>query len=127
MCEKSLSIDMDRTNQALQAVAHNNVFFAEGLTAHIHTAENYGLKHGFTILDSKGSITLTSNSWLPDQNNSFNVELYETSQRDVEVNAAGDGIHYQVRTIRQAKEAGEKQLKRPGATPEDSRDYAATY
>lgn len=31
LCEKSLSIDMDKTHQALEAVERNKVFFAEGL------------------------------------------------------------------------------------------------
>ncbi|SDR22452.1 Gfo/Idh/MocA family oxidoreductase [Pseudovibrio sp. Tun.PSC04-5.I4] len=31
LCEKSLSVDMERTDQALKAVAENNVFFVEGL------------------------------------------------------------------------------------------------
>jgi len=31
LCEKSLSVDMDKTDEALAAVAKNDVFFAEGL------------------------------------------------------------------------------------------------
>ncbi|MFA0567470.1 Gfo/Idh/MocA family protein [Vibrio gallaecicus] len=221
LCEKSLSIDMEKTDLALTAVAENQVFFAEGLmylnhplveqllselesgeigevrsiqasyiaaidqfvnpaskgalynlgcypmslihsvmqqqygdqifdnvdisalgrrgldgnicessalmrfndvvSAQIHTAEDHGLKHHFTILGSKGCITLTTNPWLPSIDNHFSVELYETSHREVTVKAQGDGFHYQVRNIRGAIQAGHKQLHPPCATINDSR------
>ncbi|WP_261886858.1 Gfo/Idh/MocA family protein [Vibrio pomeroyi] len=95
--------------------------FNDHFTAQIHTAENHGLKHGFTILGSKGCITLDTNPWLPTEDNTFTVEIYETSTREVKVEAQGDGFHYQVRNIRQAVEQGETQLTAPMATHQDSR------
>lgn len=86
-----------------------------------HTAEGHGLKHGFTILGSKGCITLDTNPWLPPEDNSFTVEIYETFTREVKVEAQGDGFHYQVRNIRQAVERGDTQLTSPMATHQDSR------
>ena len=95
--------------------------FNDRFTAQIHTAEDHGLKHGFTILGSKGCIKLDTNPWLPTEENSFTVEIYETSTREVKVAAQGDGFHYQVRNIRQAVERGDTQLAAPMATHQDSR------
>lgn len=99
--------------------------FNDTVSAQIHTAEDHGLKHHFTILGSKGCITLTTNPWLPSTENRFTVEVYESSQREVTVKAQGDGFHYQVRNIRGAIQAGCKQLQRPCATINDSRDIMA--
>ena len=52
--------------------------FNDSFTAQIHTAEVLGLKHGFTILGSKGCITLDINPWLPTEDSTFTVEIYET-------------------------------------------------
>ncbi|MFM2600505.1 Gfo/Idh/MocA family protein [Vibrio fortis] len=95
--------------------------FNDSFTAQIHTAEDHGLKHGFTILGSKGCITLDTNPWLPTEENRFTVEVYETSKREVKVEAQGDGFHYQVRNIRQAVEQGSKELAAPMATHQNSR------
>lgn len=95
--------------------------FNGSFTAQIHTAEDHGLKHGFTILGSKGCITLDTNPWLPTEENRFTVEIYETSKREVKVEAQGDGFHYQVRNIRQAVEQGNKELAAPMATHQNSR------
>lgn len=220
LCEKSLSVDMEKTELALQAVKEHNVFFAEGLmylhhplirelvavldsgeigelrsiqasyiasiaqfvnpdskgalynlgcypvsllhlvaktmlgehvfdnrtlhaigrkgsdgnlcesslmmrfgdqqTATVHTAEDHGLKHHFTILGSKGCITMNSNPWLPNKENDFSVEVYETSKRNVSVPADGDAFLYQVRHVANAVKAGEKALSNPCATWDDS-------
>ncbi|WP_414931204.1 Gfo/Idh/MocA family protein [Vibrio europaeus] len=94
--------------------------FGQNVTAQMHTAEDHGLKHGFTILGSKGAINLTTNPWLPTEENQYNVEVYETSQQSVKVQAKGDGFYYQVRNIRRAVELGRKSLDRPSATSDDS-------
>ncbi|PMJ97597.1 Gfo/Idh/MocA family oxidoreductase [Vibrio sp. 10N.261.55.A7] len=118
-------------NRSLQAIGRrgedNNVCessllmsFGEQCSASVHTAEDHGLKHQFTILGSKGCITMESNPWLPTQENSFSVELYETSKRKVSVDAEGDAFFYQARQVRKAVEAGQKQLVSPCASWQDS-------
>ena len=94
--------------------------FGEQSTALVHTAEDHGLKHQFTILGSKGCITLDTNPWLPTENNQFSVEIYETSKKEVFVEANGDAFLYQVHQVRQAIEAGNKELQSPCATWQDS-------
>ena len=94
--------------------------FGEQSTAHVHTAEDHGLKHQFTILGSKGCITLDTNPWLPTESNQFSVEIYETSKREVFVEAKGNAFLYQVHQVRQAIEAGNKELQSPCATWQDS-------
>ncbi|KXF82380.1 Gfo/Idh/MocA family protein [Enterovibrio coralii] len=95
--------------------------FGDQQTAMVHTAEDHGLKHQFTILGSKGCITLDSNPWLPSAQNRFTVEVYETSKREVIVDAEGDAFFYQVRNVRRAIEHGKVALESPFATWEDSR------
>lgn len=90
------------------------------VTATIHTAEDHGLKHHFTILGSKGCITLETNPWLPAIENRFSVELYETSTREVTVSAEGDAFAYQVRNIVEAVKAGKVALESPCANWKDS-------
>ncbi|QUJ70583.1 Gfo/Idh/MocA family oxidoreductase (plasmid) [Photobacterium sp. GJ3] len=118
-------------NRTLQAVsrrgADNNICessllmsFGEQNSAFVHTAEDHGLKHQFTILGSQGCITMVSNPWLPARENHFSVEIYETSKRDIAVTAQGDAFFYQVRQIREAVEAGRKELVSPCATWQDS-------
>ncbi|MGF1760890.1 Gfo/Idh/MocA family oxidoreductase [Photobacterium sagamiensis] len=222
LCEKSLSIDMEKTDEALEAVAKNNVFFAEGLmylthpfasticeiiregaigdiraingqycasiaqfvnpdskgalynlgcypaslmhlvmqqafgdsvfdnyhiaasgrvgedgnicesaatiqftngiSCQLHTAEDYGLHAGFTVLGSKGSLELVSNPWLPEgEKNQLVITEYEQQSETVTVPADGNGFLYQVRLIRNALEQGQNFLQRPAATPKDSR------
>lgn len=94
--------------------------FNDLVTLQLHTAEDYGLKHGFTILGSKGAITLDTNPWLPTSTNCLTVEVYETSKQTREVEAEGDAFHYQVRNIRSAIEAEKVTLDKPCAKPEDS-------
>ncbi|PKG56458.1 gfo/Idh/MocA family oxidoreductase [Shewanella sp. Choline-02u-19] len=96
--------------------------FANKANVQIHTAEDYGLKHGFTVLGSKGCLTFNSNPWLPGQSNEFEVETYEANKETVTVDAAGDAFFYQVRAIREAFERGDKSLQAPKATPESSAD-----
>jgi predicted dehydrogenase len=96
------------------------ISFGQQTTASVHTAEDHGLKHQFTILGSKGAITMQTNPWLPDVENHFSVEIYETSKRDISVSADGDAFFYQVRQVRQAVEAGKKELQGPCASWQDS-------
>ncbi len=222
LCEKSLSVDMDKIDSALVAVAKNNVFFAEGLmylthpmastiaqvissgtigevrsinaqycasiaqfvnpdskgtlynlgcypaslmhlvmqkafgdtifndyrisasgrrgadgnicesaatiqfsnkvVCQLHSAEDYGLHAGFTVLGSKGSLELASNPWLPEaEGNQLVITEYEQQGETVTVSADGNGFLYQVILIREALEKGQKNLQRPAVSPQDSR------
>ncbi|EEA95351.1 Gfo/Idh/MocA family protein [Pseudovibrio sp. JE062] len=222
LCEKSLSVDMEKTDQALKAVAENGVFFVEGLmylnhpfaaairdvvasgelgeiqsitaqycasiaqfvnphskgalynlgcyptslmhlllqtafpthvfenykisamgrrgadgnicesaatlrlnngvVCQLHTAEDYGLHAGFTVLGSKASLVLDSNPWLPEaEGNSFTVTPYEKPGDTRTVTAEGNAFLYQVRAIREAIEAGKTALGSPAPSMEDSR------
>ena len=96
--------------------------FANKISLQIHTAEDYGLKHGFTVLGSKGCLTFNSNPWLPTVKNEFEVEIYETSKETITVEASGDAFDYQVKAIREAVERGAKSLDAPKVTPESSED-----
>lgn len=96
------------------------ISFGQQTTASVHTAEDHGLRHQFTILGSKGAITMQTNPWLPDVENHFSVEIYETSKRDISVSADGDAFFYQVRQVRQAVESGKKELQVPCASWQDS-------
>ncbi len=94
--------------------------FGTGVTAQIHTAEDYGLTHSFKVLGSKGSIEINTNPWLPTEQNQLTVEVYETSQEVKSISAEGDGFFYQVRNVRKAIEIGSVELTRPSATCADS-------
>jgi predicted dehydrogenase len=96
--------------------------FANKINVQIHTAEDYGLKHSFTVLGSKGCLTFNSNPWLPGETNEFEVETYEKSKETIGVEASGDAFYYQVRAVRDAVERGYKSLKTPKVTPESSED-----
>lgn len=96
--------------------------FKSGVLAQLHTAEDHGLHSQFTILGTKGSLTLASNPWLPEATgNQFVVTEYEQTSRVVNVEAKGNGFLYQVSNIREAIERGDKTLKGTSAQPEDSR------
>ncbi|WP_026973355.1 Gfo/Idh/MocA family protein [Aliagarivorans marinus] len=95
--------------------------FANGITAQLHTAEDYGLHASFSVLGDKGSIELLNNPWLPSKENRLRVRHYEQPAREICVDAEGDGFLYQVRAILAALRAGNKQLARPAAGWEDSR------
>jgi len=95
--------------------------FANKINVQIHTAEHYGLKHGFTLLGSKGCITLLTNPWLPTpDNNAFDIEIYEQPTQKIEVTSAGDAFYHQVREIRQAVESNKKILGSPMVSPNHS-------
>jgi len=90
--------------------------FSGKVNAQLHSAETYGLKHGFTVLGSKGSLTFKTNPWLPNEQNALDVEIYESSHESINVQADGDAFFYQVRAVRQAFERGETSLASPRAT-----------
>ncbi|MBW3138875.1 Gfo/Idh/MocA family oxidoreductase [Ferrimonas balearica] len=94
--------------------------FDNGLHVQLHTAEDYGLKHQFELLGSKGYLRCASNPWLPGTSNQLVVAEYEQPERIIEVPADGDAFLYQVRHIIDAIQAGEKQLPYPVAGWQDS-------
>ncbi|MCW8328955.1 Gfo/Idh/MocA family oxidoreductase [Photobacterium sp. SDRW27] len=102
-----------------------SIRFENGITCQLHTAENYGLHAAFTVLGSKASLQLVTNPWLPEEKNQLVITEYEKPGTPVTVTADGNGFLYQVRAVREALENGEKILKRPAATPEDSRQIMA--
>lgn len=95
--------------------------FENGVVCQLHTAEDYGLHSGFTILGTEGCIQLTSNPWLPEATgNQIIIQKYEQQVETVEVEADGDAFLYQVRKTREYLEAGFKHAQRPAAQPKDS-------
>lgn len=100
--------------------------FANGVQASLHTSEEYGLHSSFTVLGKKGSLELVSNPWLPEASgNQFRVTRYEGGSELVDVPAAGDGFHYQVKLVRKALESKVNDVARPAARPQDSRAVMA--
>ena len=99
------------------------VTYANGVQCHLHTAEDYGLHAGFTILGSLGSIEFTSNPWLPEaQGNHFSVRLYEQDAEVVNVAAKGNGFYYQVEAVLAALDSKQYTVPRPLAQLQDSHD-----
>ncbi|MGX9459622.1 hypothetical protein ACWXWU_00070 [Shewanella sp. A14] len=101
------------------------------MQCHLHTAEDYGLHAGFTILGSLGSIEFTSNPWLPEsQGNQFTVRLYEQQAEvvdvdvdvDVDVEAKGNGFYYQVEAVLNALKTKQYTAPRPLVQLSDSVD-----
>ncbi|MRI32580.1 gfo/Idh/MocA family oxidoreductase [Endozoicomonas sp. OPT23] len=86
----------------------------------LHCAEDYGLKHYFRILGSKGFIELDSNPWLPEQKNLIRYGHYEQEIKSLEVKAEGDAFLYQVRHVLDAIESRQQQLPYPAASLNDS-------
>ncbi|WP_019614983.1 Gfo/Idh/MocA family protein [Psychromonas ossibalaenae] len=96
--------------------------YENGIICQLHTAEDYGLHAGFTVLGSTGSLEIISNPWLPGaEGNQFVISRYEQQGETVTVTADGNGFLYQVRLIREALEKEQKCLQRPAASPQDSR------
>ena len=96
--------------------------FSNNVVCQLHTAEDYGLHAGFTVLGSKGSLALVSNPWLPEaEGNQLVITEYERQGETVTVSADGNGFLYQVRLIREALEKGQESLQRPAVSPQDSR------
>jgi len=99
------------------------VSYSNGVQCHLHTAEDYGLHAGFTILGSLGSIELNSNPWLPEsQGNQFTVRLYEQEAEVVDVEAKGNGFYYQVEAVLNALETQQYTVPRPLVQLSDSVD-----
>ncbi|WP_299793279.1 Gfo/Idh/MocA family oxidoreductase [uncultured Shewanella sp.] len=95
--------------------------FSNGVICQLHTAEDYGLHAGFTVLGSKGSLVLASNPWLPEsEGNRLVITEYEQHEETVTVSAEGNGFLYQVRLVLEAIEQGRNSLQRPAATAKDS-------
>ncbi len=93
-----------------------------GVLCQLHTAEDYGLHAGFSVLGSKASLVLKSNPWLPTaEGNTFTVTPYEKPGDIRTFTADGDAFLYQIRAIREAIEAGKTELESPAPSVEDSR------
>ncbi|WP_207892983.1 Gfo/Idh/MocA family protein [Shewanella frigidimarina] len=99
------------------------VSYSNGVQCHLHTAEDYGLHAGFTILGCLGSIEFTSNPWLPEsQGNHFTVRLYEQEAEVIDVEAKGNGFYYQVEAVLNALETKQYTVPRPLVQVSDSVD-----
>lgn len=99
------------------------ISYRNGVQCHLHTAEDYGLHAGFTILGSLGSIEFGSNPWLPEsQGNHFTVRLYEQKEDLVTVTAKGNGFYYQVEAVLNALATEQYIVPRPLAQLADSVD-----
>ncbi|WP_351016832.1 Gfo/Idh/MocA family oxidoreductase [Shewanella sp. AC91-MNA-CIBAN-0169] len=99
------------------------VSYSNGVQCHLHTAEDYGLHAGFTILGSLGCIEFTSNPWLPaSQGNHFTVRLYEQDVEVVDVEAKGNGFYYQVEAVLNALDNKQYTVPRPLVQLSDSVD-----
>ncbi|WP_028115007.1 hypothetical protein [Ferrimonas kyonanensis] len=86
----------------------------------LHTAEDYGLRHQFELLGSKGYLRCDSNPWLPGNNSRLVIAEYEQPERVIDVSADGDGFLYLVRNVIDAIEQGQLQLNHPAANLKDS-------
>ncbi len=94
---------------------------ADTVQCHLHTAEDYGLHAGFTVLGTSGSLELLSNPWLPEAtNNLLSVAAYAQTPEVIEVAGVGDGFFHQVRLVRECLTADIGPL-RPAARAQDSR------
>ncbi|CAM3746164.1 Gfo/Idh/MocA family protein [Parendozoicomonas haliclonae] len=92
-----------------------------GVMLQLHTAEDYGLDHGFTILGTTGILRCISNPWLPGADNILHLTPYEQPTEEIRVTADGDAFLYQVRNVTDAIRAGQLELERPAARHQDSR------
>lgn len=95
------------------------------IAVQLHTAEDYGLKHQFELLGSKGYLRCDSNPWLPTESNRLVVAEFEQPEQTIEVKADGDAFLYQVRHVLDAIAAGKSELARPAANVEDSKQIMA--
>ena len=93
----------------------------DGIQVQLHCAEDYGLKHYFRILGSKGFVEMDSNPWLPEQTNSIRYGIYEQQEQSLTVEAKGDAFLYQVANIIDAIQVGNKELPFPAASLQDSK------
>ncbi|BDY04401.1 Gfo/Idh/MocA family oxidoreductase [Ferrimonas sp. YFM] len=96
-----------------------------GVAMQLHSAEDYGLDWQFTLVGSDASLKMVTNPWLPGANNTLQLTPHEQPAQTIEVAAEGDAFLYQVRAVRQALEAGQRQLSRPAAMVQDSREIMA--
>ncbi|MBY6185226.1 Gfo/Idh/MocA family oxidoreductase [Marinobacter hydrocarbonoclasticus] len=94
--------------------------FASGLHVQLHSAEDYGLRHQFELLGSKGYLRCASNPWLPGQSNQLVMAQYEQPEQTIEVSAEGDAFLYQVRHVLDAITQGHAELPHPAAGLDDS-------
>ncbi|MGY0216090.1 Gfo/Idh/MocA family protein [Endozoicomonadaceae bacterium StTr2] len=94
--------------------------FNDKVQVQLHSAEDYGLLHGFRILGSKGYIEMASNPWLPEQQNVLKFGGYEKEVQTLDVTAEGDAYLYQIKRIADAISAGETSLPFPSADINES-------
>ncbi len=95
--------------------------FSNGVCLRVHTAENYGLHHGFTLLGSNGFVRLVTNPWLPEgENNVIEFGEYEQTVKQLVVRGEGDGFYYQVKHVIDSVQGGSLALPAPSASLDDS-------
>lgn len=94
--------------------------YSDDLVVRVHSAEDYGLHPEFTLLGSKGSLTINSNPWLPTTTNTMTITEYEKPGEQITINAEGDAFYYQVKNIVSAIQQGALSLAQPAADIDDS-------
>jgi predicted dehydrogenase len=96
--------------------------FSNQLQCHIHTAEDYGLYAGFTVLGTKGSLEMVSNPWLAEATgNQIRLTEYERPSQLIEVSAEHNAYVSQVKLVKECIENGLPEAPRSAPRLADSR------
>jgi dihydrodiol dehydrogenase / D-xylose 1-dehydrogenase (NADP) len=98
------------------------VRFRNGSLATIHTAETYGSTSRFEVQGTNGTLSFTTNPWLPQRgDNSFVWQGYHGGEPEVVVvNDPLDAFDHQVRMVERNVAAGRTEAERPSPRLDDS-------
>jgi predicted dehydrogenase len=61
--------------------------FANGIKATIQTADNISLSWQFHVIGTKGTLTITSNPWLPSNQSTVQIKLFDPNQPNASISS----------------------------------------
>ncbi len=95
--------------------------FANGVLATIHAAETYGNTSRFEVQGTNGTLSFSTNPWLPERgDNSFVWHGYNGTSETFVVTSPHDAFDHQVRMVETNMDAGRTEAERPSPRLDDS-------
>ncbi len=97
------------------------VRFGNGVLANLHSTDNYGMSHGFSIIGDRGVLTFETNPWLPGAGaNVLTWTAYDSAPETIVVEDPHDAFYHQIKLVERGVINGQLEAERPSPRLQDS-------
>jgi dihydrodiol dehydrogenase / D-xylose 1-dehydrogenase (NADP) len=95
--------------------------FGCGVLATLHSTDDFGMAHHFSIATDRGELRFETNPWLPIAGpNVLTWTAYGAEPSRIDVHDHHDGFYHQIKLVEAGVAAGDTEARRPSPTLDDS-------